>query len=26
MLIRDNPKVTGAILADQVKHLDWQAR
>ncbi|MHB1620417.1 MAG: hypothetical protein ACYCTY_10640 [Sulfuricella sp.] len=26
VLIRDNPKVTGAILADQVKHLDWQAR
>lgn len=26
VFIRDNPKVTGAILADQVKHLDWQAR
>lgn len=26
VIIRDNPKVTSAVLADQVKHLDWQAR
>lgn len=24
--IQDNPKVSGVILADQVKSLDWQAR
>ncbi len=26
VVIRDNPKVTGAVLSDQVKHLDWQTR
>jgi len=24
--IRDNPKVSGVILSDQVKSLDWKAR
>ena len=24
--IEDNPSITGAVLADQVKNLDWQAR
>ena len=24
--IQDNPKVSGVVLADQVKSLDWQAR
>ena len=26
VLIRDNPKVSGVVLADQVKCLDWKAR
>lgn len=26
VVIRDNPRVTGAILSDQVKSLDWGAR
>ena len=26
VLIRDNPTVRGAILADQIKNLDWRAR
>ena len=26
VVIRDNPRVTGAILSDQVKSLDWRAR
>ena len=26
VVIRDNPDVSGAVLADQVKSLDWQVR
>jgi mRNA interferase MazF len=26
VVIRDNPKVSGVVLADQVKSLDWHAR
>ena len=26
VVIRDNPDVTGAVLSDQVKNLDWRAR
>jgi hypothetical protein len=26
LVIRDNPKISGVVLADQVKSLDWQAR
>lgn len=26
VVIHGNPSVTGAVLADQVKNLDWQAR
>ncbi|TRZ52999.1 endoribonuclease MazF [bacterium] len=26
VVIRDNPQVSGVVLADQVKSLDWQAR
>jgi mRNA interferase MazF len=26
VIIRDNPKVSGVVLADQVKSLDWRAR
>lgn len=26
VLIRGNPNVTGAILSDQIKNLDWRAR
>ncbi|MFH1674672.1 MAG: endoribonuclease MazF [Pseudomonadota bacterium] len=26
VLIKNNPKVSGVILADQVKSLDWKAR
>ena len=26
VVIRGNPKVTGAILSDQIKNLDWRAR
>jgi len=26
VVIRDNPNVSGVVLADQVKSLDWQAR
>lgn len=26
VVIQDNPSVTGAVLSDQVKSLDWQAR
>lgn len=26
VVIKNNPAVTGAILSDQIKNLDWQAR
>jgi mRNA interferase MazF len=26
VVIRDNPDVTGAILSDQIRNLDWRAR
>lgn len=26
VMIRNNPKVNGVVLADQVKNLDWKAR